>query len=471
MGTSSRLRVLIFIWVFWFALTGSGVAEEDWVEGLTGPDFSGMTVLDLETAKRFAVDGSPTLSAAIERVRQAEELVRQARATYWPTLDLDASGARVERSNREAESLRTSTRSFAPNSTIADPEDVYQVNLTAGWSLFTGFRRWFDNARARFGELENRSALEEARRLLLFSVASSYYRAQLAREDIAIAKADEAFNLRQAKEARARRRAGSGSLSDVLNFEVQVNAARSALIDAEREFDLARIALAAVMGIPDARLPETLDLADLAGELSEELELPAVDDQIAFAENHRPDLLESAYRLKQAEASVGIARSDFYPFLNLQATADGLRENTARIEGDDFGNSVGLFLNYNLFSGGATRARVAEARYRVREEERNFDAARISVFSDVREAITTVDASQKELLLQRENAELVQRNRDLVEKGYAAGQESLVRLNEAQRDLTTAQARLALARVALKQSWEQLDSATGANLRSFSGSP
>lgn len=457
-------RVWLCTAAIWAIFSGQGTAGEGSVFSGDPVDFSQMRVLDIDTAKAIAVAKSPTLAAAIERVSQAEERVRQARATYWPTLDVDGSGARVELSNREAESRLSTARRFDPSADIADPEDVYQANLTAGWRLFTGFRRWFENAQARFGEMETRSALDEARRLLIFSVATSYYDAQLARENIAIARADEAFNRRQAQEARARRRAGAGSLSDVLNFEVQVNAARSDLNDAEREYAVARIALAAVMGLRTSLLPESVDIDELPDETPGELAQPEAENLILFAEGHRPDLMETALRLKQAEAEIGIARSDFYPFLSLQATGDGLRESSARFDGDDFGNSIGLFLNYNLFSGGATRARVAEARYLTREAERNYDATLITVSSDVREAIANVESSQRELVLQRENADLVQRNRDLVEKGYSAGQESLVRLNEAQRDLIRAQARLALARVALKQTWERLDFATGGNL-------
>jgi outer membrane protein TolC len=434
-------------------------------------DIFRLETLDLETAKTVAVSGSPTFAAAIERVRQAEERVRQAQADYWPRLDAGASGARVELSDREAQSRLRAVRRFDPDAGIADPEDVYRANLTAGWEVFTGFRRRFENARARFGEEASRSALDEARRLLLFSVARAFYEAQLAREDITIAKADEAFNLRQAEEARARRRAGTGSLSDVLNFEIQVNAARSALNDADRAFAVSRIALASIMGLPEGRLPMGLDLAPLTEPSSEDLLPPDDEPLIRFAEAHRPDILESGFRLQEAEAGIGVARSEYYPTLSLEASADGYRENSARFGQDDFGNSVGLFMNYNLFSGGATRARVAEARYAKREAERLDEAVRVDAFSEVHEAIANVVASQKELALQRENAVLVQRNRDLVEKGYAAGQESLVRLNEAQRDLISAQARLALARVALQQSWEGLDAATAANLGDAYGTP
>jgi outer membrane protein TolC len=61
----------------------------------------------------------------------------------------------------------------------------------------------------------------------------------------------------------------------------------------------------------------------------------------------------------------------------------------------------------------------------------------------------------------------VRENRDLVEKEYQAGQASLVRLNEAQRDLNRAQGRLALALVGLRQALKNLDASTGRILLPF----
>ena len=91
----------------------------------------------------------------------------------------------------------------------------------------------------------------------------------------------------------------------------------------------------------------------------------------------------------------------------------------------------------------------------------------IEARAEVARAIANVRRAQEQLALQRANTRLVERARDLVEKGYAAGQESLVRLNEAQRDLTTALSELALARVSLHTAWATLDAATGKILERY----
>jgi outer membrane protein len=429
-----------------------------------------MDVLDLETAQRIALANSPTLVAAAERVNQASERVKQAQAAYWPTLDADGSAARVDLSNNEEDALQDQARLFSPNASIDNPEDYYRAGLVASWTVFDGFRREFSNALAEYGEDASQAALVESRRLLLSSVADSYYIAQLARENITIADADEAFNQRQLEEAQARYRVGTGSLSDMLNFEVQVNAARSSRNDFKRQYATALVGLAALMGLPDAYLPPGLDLADLGKATEAEMTPPDPEENIDYALLHRSDIQQSESILKQTEANVGIARSLFYPSLQLAGSLDGERANSARFEGDDFGNTIGLYLTYRLYSGGERRARLAEAKFQQREATENLRGTTIGVSADVREAVATVRSAQFELELQRKNAALVMKNRDLVEKEYQAGQASLVRLNEAQRNLNQAQGRLALARVGLRQTLKNLDASTGRILLPF-GAP
>ena len=91
----------------------------------------------------------------------------------------------------------------------------------------------------------------------------------------------------------------------------------------------------------------------------------------------------------------------------------------------------------------------------------------IQVNSEVHTAVSKLNSVQNQVVLQRSNTALVRRTRNLVEKEYAAGQGSLVRLNEAQRDLTTAQSRLSLALVSLRQAWFDLETVTAQTLITF----
>lgn len=425
-----------------------------------GIDWNSLKELDLKTAAAIALAENPSLAAAQARVQQAVERVNQAKGTYLPRLDLNYAGSKIWLSGDARETAEIFSR-FDPNSSADDPASRYQGGLVASWTMFDGFARKFSNAAARYGQERSVAALSDAKRLLLSAVARAYFVAQLTREDVGIARADEDFNRKQLVEAQARRRVGTGSLSDELNFEIRINDAEAGLIRAEREYETAMYALAALLGMGDAALPPHVNLAPLRTETPAEMETPGAEVLISYALEHRPDIQEASSALRQAGAQVEIARSRFYPTVGLTAGYDGTAGDSLGFEINDFGTSVGLNLTYNLFSGGTDRARVRETEKVVVEQQKNKENIQIAVSADVRESITRLSAAQRQLHLQRRNALLVQRNRELVEKEYNAGQASLVRLNEAQRDLVTAQNRLALALATLRDAWFTLETDTG----------
>ncbi|GBC62944.1 TolC family protein [Desulfonema ishimotonii] len=425
-------------------------AQTDAEESLSGI-LNEIKILDLKTARQIALSANPSLAAARDRVVQASERVMQARSAYFPKIDAGASGARIWRSDTQLAALGD------PD----DPEDTFTADLKATWTLFDGFARKFRNLSARYGEQESREADTDARRLLLAAVAAGYYNGQLAREDIAIAKADETFNMRQAHEAKAREAAGTGSLSDVLNFKVQVNSARTRLLLAQQEYEAAMIGLAGLLGIPDSRFPGHITLAELSDETPEEMTLPDTENLIRYARTHRPDVRQDEYALRRAASDVGEARSGFYPTVRLAGSVDGERTDNMGFDGDDIGGALTMTFDFNLFEGGYTRARVREALARKSETQNTLKDTRIAVTAQVRDAAEVLKLARDQLVLQRASVKLVRQNRDLVEKEYQAGQASLVRLNEAQRDLTQTRSRLVLALVSLRRAWENLRAATG----------
>ncbi len=479
-------------------------AETPYSDVPTVPRFSPIipTTLDLDSAQRIALENSPSLKAAYARVQQAQERIAQARSLYFPTLgvswdafhtklsenELDAARDAVieqsftgvqtqiagvlfgspapELTSLSLQALQSGVIGVAARSAIDESIDSYQASLVASWTVFDGFNRKFTNAIARFGAMETEAAYAESQRLLLDAIAFGFYHVQLARENVLIAEADEAFNQRQLKEAEARYRVGTGSLSDQLNFEVRVRAAQSAVLDAQRDFNTALIGLAAVMGIPESVIPENVEIAALHSEVPEELQFPEADPLIAYAMDHRPDLNQSRYAVQRAGAAVGQSRAPFYPQVRALASRDASRINSGRFDVDeDFSTTVGISVDYELFAGGRNRAALRESKYAEDEAEYRSESLEIEVASDVRTAAQNLSTAQQQLVLQRTTAELVSRNRDLVEKEYDSGQGSLVRLNEAQRDLIAAQSRLALARVALRLAWHDLRTATAETLR------
>jgi outer membrane protein TolC len=192
-----------------------------------------------------------------------------------------------------------------------------------------------------------------------------------------------------------------------------------------------------------------------------ELSAPDSGAAIEYALAHRPDVQQAHHAVARSEASVGAARSGFFPTVSLSGTVDASETDNRDFETDDFGNSISLNLSYALFAGGYNRAKVSEARAGVKESKSSLEETLINVRAEVAEAMASLASSQEQLILQRSNVELVQQVRDLVAKEYAAGQTSLVRLNEAQKDLVTAQGNLARSLVSMRSAWIGFRAATG----------
>ena len=467
MSVSQCLLILLCLVLLGASLSSS--ARDSWAENL--PEFHGdnaftpikidsLKVLDLQTAIKLALAKNPSLAAAQERIEQASARVRQARASYWPLLDISGSATRLDMSGKSFQQASGAARMIDPQATVTNPESMYTSSLGARWLLFDGFARKYGNLAARYAEQESVQARADRQRLLISAVATTFYTAQLAREDIAIAKADQAFNQDQMEEAKARRRVGTGSLSDVLNFTIQVNGAKAALISAKQGYEIAMSGLAALLGLESA-FPALLDISTLPEETLAEMALPDLEPLIQTALDNRPDIIQKNLLIDRSEASKKVAQAAYYPTISLAAGLDGERTHDAHFTGDDFGNSLTLLMSYNLFDGGTKRAKISEELAIKRAAVKEVAALGLEIRSEVREAMIRLRLAQEKVILLRDISGLVQQNRDLVKKEFAAGQVSLVRLNEAQRDLTRVRGELALGIVVLRQAWQDMAVVTG----------
>lgn len=459
--------------------------------------------------QRCALADNPSLAAGAERVDQVKQMVVKARSMYYPQVDLNytytftwlPSGYtdpineyldETEQVLRDAKhdlyfySAQTRQPSIQDRKTLRSwfgasedmlesyreflesPQENTLLNITAGWLVFDGFAREYANAMARYGYGEAKAAFRDGQRILLDAVAQAYYGHQMAREQLTIAESDISFYKRLVKEATARREVGRVATSDVLAFETALYAARGSLLQAKRNNEMARIALAMLVGFQEGRLPAEIQLADLEMETLETMALPDAQAMIDLALACRPDLEQRELGLKRAQAAVRREYAGYAPQIAAVARMETTNINDTGISADRITSTVGVNASLNLFAGGRKRASVIEAKHGRREAELRIIEAEQKAAGEVQQALLDLQMAQEALLLQRSAAECVLKNRDLVEKEYDAGKAMLVRLNQAQRDYIQAAGMLAQARVNLQRSWQALHAATGTNLSAVS---
>jgi len=431
-------------------------------EKLVAADLSKVKVLDLQTAQSLALAGNPTIGAAQSRIEQAKARVRQAAAAWWPSLDLTGSAARQ----------RLSDSSFQSGQAISplggeQSNDIYSTGVQATWVLFDGFSRTFTDLQTAYDEQSTVAALIDSRRLLVTSVAEAFLNAQLAQTNIDIARADEAFYYRQLEDAQNRYNVGAGPWGDVLNIKVQLNSAKTSLMLFQREYEAAGYGLAALLGLPDANFPPHLRLAALDMETATIGQQKNPETLIKEALTARPDIRRLEMVIKQTEAATGVAKAPFYPRVQIAGIVEGEKLDSPGLSNNDFGNTVAINMSWNLYAGGADKARVSESEQAKREAVHTLADLSNTVAAEIRQDLALLAAAQEQVRLQRETVKLVQENRDLAKNEYEAGEASLVRLNEAQRDLNTTHSRLAQALVSYHLAMQRLFSATGQNLAAF----
>jgi outer membrane protein len=160
-------------------------------------------------------------------------------------------------------------------------------------------------------------------------------------------------------------------------------------------------------------------------------------EMLAQAQSQRADLRAAEAQQKAAGEYANAEKRLSYPSLNLLGAAGQLpyHDNTLR----DSYAAVGFNLNIPIFNGGLFAARRAEAELEADARNRDSAALRIEVNQQVRDAWYRADEAFRSLNV---TARLVSQSKEalrLAQDRYEAGLGSIVELNEAQLNETSAE--------------------------------
>ncbi|UVO51596.1 efflux transporter outer membrane subunit [Sphingomonas sp. SUN019] len=294
-----------------------------------------------------ALSGSPTLDAALARVRQAQATLAARDSEDAPQVAFDGN-AQISRLSGESTippPFRGTVRS--------------QGNLQAGlnWNLdlFGRQKAAIEGARASVDAARLDAAA--ARLMLAGSVVQTYAELARAERQGAIATRTIATRQRSARLVDVRLRNRLASKLDVQAAGTLVAQARVALVRAEAARSLAANALAALAG-RGADYPATIGATDLSA--APALALPATIP--ADLLSRRADIAAAQARIAAAAAGRQVARRAFYPNINLTALvglqAVGL-QNLFDINAGTAGSGAAIHLP--IFDGGRLKADLAGA--------------------------------------------------------------------------------------------------------------
>jgi len=424
--------------------------------GTQTPAAAPTQTLTLAEAKGLALRDHPSLEAMRQRVSAAAATVRIARSAYWPTLDAHASTSRIQK-----HSYTGMPSSFA-NQIDMTPYSTYGVDLTAGWVLFDGFRRDFELLAAQRGETATQDTFWDAQRLMLQAVASTYYHALLARETMRIAQEDEDFSGTLLADTRNRFDAGAAKKSEVLTFENRRDQANSQRVEAAKSWRIARVALAELLALPSGEIDEA---TRMVAPTNTTAAAPTLEDSLAYAIRHRPDLQAAEAQAHAADAQRDSADAAWWPRVEAVAQSGLARDQNLRFEADKNQNlMIGVQATWNFFGGGHDTAVRAAAEAGASAAAQMKSALALKVVSEVRQNLAALDATREQLAIQTRVLERARQIRDLVRQEYVGGTAGITRMTEAQNEAVKADAGLVISRIDNLLNGEDLDAATGKSL-------
>jgi len=407
------MRVTVFIAAITFATTAPIFAQEP---------------LTLAEAEQAALRNHPQIQAAEFGALAASQVVREARAAYYPTVVGSISGADAQPGSRIA--------AGGLNNPI-----IY--NRVAGGISFGQMLTDFGRTRALVESSSlNAQAQQESvsgqRASVLLDVDRAYFgvlRAQ-AVQRVAQATVDARQVAFDQVSALAEGNLRSGL--DVSFARVTLSSARLLLVQAQNETERAFAALAAALGEPAAP----------SRALAEEA-LPAAppEDSAALV----TDALRQRPELTAARLSAGAASA-------FVAAESGLKRPSVTVAGalgtvpyyqpgiNDRYAAIGVNVNLPLLNGSLFAAREAEASARALMQDQRVRDLENQIRRDVQTAWLNARTAFQRLDLTTELVDQARQALDLAQARYELGLSSIVELNQAQLSETQAELEAASAR-------------------------
>jgi outer membrane protein len=401
--------------------------------------------LTLEQSEAVALNHQPRMLAVQLRAKASTERIREAKSGLFPTVGFNATGVQV---------ANTGTSTAAGNITTSSISDrfAYGGNLT---QLVTDFGRTsalVGSARATAEAQEDMATLTRAQ--VRLNVRKAYYQVLGAEAVLRAAQAAQTNRQLISRQLAALAQSELRSTLDVNFAKVMESEAELAVVRAQSTVAQQRAQLATAMGLQQ---PVTEALSDVSTPNEASPLLP--DDLLKKAQAERADLNSVQAQQHAAQQFALSEKRLSYPTLNILASAGQIPYHDHTLH-DDYA-AAGFNLSIPVFNGGLFAARRAAAEQEASARTWDVQQLQLEVSEQVRDAWYRADEAYRSLNV---TARLVAESREalrLAQDRYEAGLGSIVELNEAQLNQTSAEISAADATYTYLTRRAQLDYAAG----------
>ena len=418
-------------------------------------------VLGLREAIRIALTNNPGYKQKHLAIVTAWASFYTQLAGYSPTLSLGFGASQSQNGAGNGGS-----------GTFGSVSTPWTGGMNSTWNVFNGFQTTFNTLAARDQALSAEEMDRDYRRQLIYLVTTTYNSILQARAQIQIDLSDEAFNEQQLRDGQLKYNAGASSLADLLNFKIMKAQAQDSVVTDTAAYKIYRYALAALMGLTTADLPEETQFPPISVPENQEYSLGA-EFYLDLAIAQRPDLKAARLNLNALKYSLYSSWGDFAPTVDLTmgygySRASGGNGNwghsSASPRGQDLLYNYGFNVGWDLWKGGSRIANVRIAQAALDTQEETLMQSWITVVQEVRGAYTNLMADEMHRTILASVMKYSLQRRDLIREEYNAGNCDITTLNEAQNILVENESKHIKAVIGVSNSRAQLDEVCGTNV-------
>jgi NodT family efflux transporter outer membrane factor (OMF) lipoprotein len=364
----------------------------------------------------------------------ARDLVREARASYYPTLTADPSFTRQRTPSTLSNNNTTTGKSGSTNTSLSLPFDVsWEPDL---WGKVRNTVREYQNAaQVSAADLENERLTEQA------DLAEYYFqlRGQDALQDLYNKTIDadrKALDL-----TKALYETGIDNDEAVAQAEVTLKDAEEAGTGIATNRAIYEHAIATLIGKPASSF--SLPVKSLA------TPVPAIPVGVpSELLQRRPDIAAAERTMSEANALIGVEKAAYYP--NVSLTGGGGLESSSI--SSLFGLpalfwSVGASASETIFDAGLRRATVAQYTAQYNADNASYRQTVLTAFQQVEDYISTLRVTSAQIVQEDQAVASAQRYLQIANSRYETGLDPYLDVISAQTNLLNDQQTQVVLRV------------------------
>jgi len=387
---------------------------------------SAQDILTKKEALQIALENNYGVIIANNNVEIAKNNSSIYNSRYLPTLSTNA-GANYNNSNQEIESQGGEITNINGAET-----KTYNASVNLNYNLFDGLGRKYNYKQLQetynLSELQARETIENMY-LQLFTV---YFQIARLSENTKNLKSTLEISKQRLIRAQYQYDYGQSTKLELLNAEVDVNNDSINLLNSKQLYSNTKRDLNIVLGIQkDINYMVETDVNFITLMSYDELLAKAKENNVRLQQNEK-NIAISEFNIKANKAgylpTAGLSGSYGWNKSENPATSFFARSNST-------GLNAGINLSWNLFDGGNTKTRVANAKITLENQEILKEQQLENIENTLKNTLEEYNNTLFILQAQKQNVITNQNNFDRTEEKYKLGQVTSIEFRQAQINL------------------------------------